>query len=79
MPARAHVKVYSSSIPVGVWSGGLALVAIAALLIWALPQARVLVAIGFVAGGLLALGLVLMRRRAAGRPDESSAPLHLRV
>jgi hypothetical protein len=77
MPARAYVKVYSSSIPFGVWSG-LALVALAVALMWALPQARLLVGIGFVAGALLAAGLVLMRRRSAGRPDESAAPLHLR-
>jgi hypothetical protein len=75
--SRAHVKVYSSSIPVGVWSG-LALVAIAVAIAWAMPQARWIVAIGAAAGLALAAVLVMFRRRMAGAPDDTSAPLHLR-
>jgi hypothetical protein len=73
----ANVKVYSSAIPVSVWSG-LALVAIAAAIMWAVPQARWLVGVGMVAGGILAAVMVAMRRKSGSKPDESAAPLHLR-
>jgi hypothetical protein len=72
----AHVKVYSSAIPLSVW-GGLALVAIAVAIMWALPASRVIVGTGLLAGTLLAAVLIILRRRshAAG---SSAAPLHLR-
>jgi hypothetical protein len=73
----ARVKVYSSAIPVSVWSG-LALVAIAAAIVWALPQARLLVVAGLVSGAVLAAALVMLRRRSAARPDTTTTPLHLR-
>lgn len=72
----ARVKMYSSSIPLGVW-GGLSLVAIALVIMWALPAARLIVGSGLVAGVLLAVVLLLRRRRAAD-PHEEAAPLHLR-
>ncbi len=72
----ARVKLYSSSIPRGVW-GGLSLVAIALVIMWALPAARLIVGSGLMAGVLLAVVLLLRRRRAADRHEEA-APLHLR-
>ena len=73
----ANVKVYSSAIPVTVWSG-LALVAIAAAIVWALPQPGLLVVAGLASGAVLAAALVMLRRRSAARPDTTAAPLHLR-
>lgn len=72
----AHVKVYSSAIPLSVW-GGLALVAIALVIMWAMPAARMLVGAGLAAGVVLAAVLIILRRRSS--PGESpAAPLHLR-
>lgn len=73
----AHVKVYSSAIPVSVW-GGLALVAIAMAILWVVPAARQIVGIGLVTGILLAAVLVIQRRRARGTESQAAAPLHLR-
>jgi L-asparagine transporter-like permease len=72
----AHVKVYSSAIPLSIW-GGLALVAIALVIMWAMPATRMIVGIGLTAGILLAAVLVILRRRW-GAGDSSAAPLHLR-
>jgi len=72
----ARVRLYSSSIPLGVW-GGLSLVAIALAIMWALPQARLLVGAGLLAGILLAVVLYVLRKRSAA-PHDEAAPLHLR-
>lgn len=72
----AHVKVYSSSIPLTVWSG-LVLVAIAVAIMWAVPASRFVVASGL-AGGLLLAGALVMRRRRALSGESPEAPLHLR-
>ena len=72
----AHVKVYSSSIPVSVW-GGLALVAIALAIMWAVPAARLVVGSGLL-GGLVLAGGLWMRRRKALAGETPDTPLHLR-
>lgn len=77
MATPAHVKVYSSSIPVGVW-GGLALVAIALVIMWAIPAARFIVGSGLAGGLILAGALWLRYRRAQAAEESPAAPLHLR-
>ena len=73
----AHVRIYSSAIPLGVW-GGLSLVAIAGVIMWALPSARQLVGTGIVAGVLIAGVMLMLRRRSRPGDDSPAAPLHLR-
>jgi len=76
----AHVKVYSSRLSLGVW-GGLALVAIALAIMWALPEARVLVGTGLVFGIGLAVVLIALRRHSTQQSPgehEEASPLHLR-
>jgi hypothetical protein len=77
MATPAHVRLYSSAIPVGIWSG-LVLVAIAVAIMWALPQARLVVGAGMGAGILLAGVLLILRRRSRPGDDSPAAPLHLR-
>jgi hypothetical protein len=73
----AHVRVYWSAIPLSVW-GGLSLVAIAVAIMWALPEARLIVGTGLGAGVLLAAVLIMLRRRPAAKDESEAAPLHLR-
>jgi hypothetical protein len=77
MATPARVRLYSSAIPVGVWSG-LVLVALAVAIVWALPQARTLVGAGIAAGILLAGVLLILRQRSRHGGDSPAAPLHLR-
>lgn len=73
----AHVKVYSSAMSLGIW-GGLGLAAIGVVLLWALPEARELVGSLLGAGALLAVVLLILRRRSMEDHDSEAAPLHLR-
>ena len=72
----AHVKLYGSSLPLGVW-GGLGVLAIAGVIMWALPSARQLVGTGILAGVVIA-GVLLALRRRSQKQDSPAAPLHLR-
>jgi hypothetical protein len=73
---KARVSMYGSALPLSAW-GGLALVAIAVAIAWALPQARTLAVIG-IAGGLALSFFLARKHRAANEDAEAAAPLHLR-
>ncbi len=75
----ARVKLYSSAIPVGTWSG-LVLVAIAAAIMWAVPEARLIVGTGLVVGAALAAVLMVLHRRSrpgGDSPVRAAAPARL--
>jgi hypothetical protein len=58
----ACVELYSTRIPVAGWGSG-ALVAIAALLVSAMPAAQTLTLIGLVGGALFGVALIAIRAR----------------
>ena len=58
---RGHVQVYSTRIPVAGWAS-LVLVAIAAAIAIAIPEARMIALAGVVGGAVLATVLILRRK-----------------
>jgi hypothetical protein len=58
---RASVRIYSTAIPVAGW-GGLALLALAAVIAVMFPEARLILVCGVVGGALLAVSLILRYR-----------------
>lgn len=62
---HAFVMLYSTRIPIAGW-GSAALVAIAAAIVIALPEARALTALGFVSGAVLGVSLIVARARRLG-------------
>jgi hypothetical protein len=61
----ACVQVYSTRIPVAGW-GSTTLLAIAALIVSAVPAAQTLTLVGLLSGAALAVGLIVRRSRARG-------------
>ena len=62
---HAFVMLYSTRIPIA-GCGSAALVAIAAAIVIALPEARALTALGLVSGAVLGVSLIVARARRLG-------------
>jgi hypothetical protein len=77
MAARhAGITIYSTVVPMAGWRGS-ALLAIAAAIVMALPEAQTLTLSGLAAGAVLGVGLIVSRARAADRGREDDGRLHL--
>jgi hypothetical protein len=62
---RSFVMLYSTRIPIAGW-GSSALLAIAAVIVIALPEARALTALGLISGAALGVSLIVARARRRG-------------
>jgi hypothetical protein len=72
---RAFVMLYSTRIPIAGW-GSAALVGIAALIVLAVPEARVLTLAGLAGGAALAALLIRRRARTSGAAHDDGL-IHL--
>lgn len=73
----AHVNVFSSALSLSIWAG-VALAVIGVVLFWAMPESRELIGFLLGAGVLLAVVLLILRRRSIVDDHSEAAPLHLR-
>jgi hypothetical protein len=72
----ASVRIYSTPMPVSGWRGHVWL-AIAVLIFAALPEARTLVATGFLGGVVIAAFLILIRHGSGSSGPRRGTPIVL--
>ena len=72
----ACVQLYSTRIPLAGW-GSTTLLAIAALLVSAVPEARMLTLIGLASGAAFGAALILVRSHSRQRETVAGGLLHL--
>lgn len=63
---RASVQIFSTTVPVDGW-GGLTLLGLAAVIIWAFPAAGLAVLIGALGGAVIAASAIMLGRRSSDR------------